>query len=92
MIETYLKFASCVLCVSGEFEGITLCIFCLLFFSFADLQKPQTELDGKACAGVGQSSLMAYYETMFDQVGDPTFLFFFLLLLLVSFQVLMCPF
>jgi len=26
------------------------------------------ELDGKACAGVGQSSLMAYYETMFDQV------------------------
>lgn len=38
------------------------------FCSFADLQKPQTELDGKACAGVGQSSLMAYYETMFDQV------------------------
>ncbi|KAF3493145.1 hypothetical protein DY000_02056302 [Brassica cretica] len=36
--------------------------------SFADLQKPQTELDGKACAGVGQSSLMAYYETMFDQM------------------------
>ena len=36
--------------------------------SFADLQKPQHELDGKACAGVGQSSLMAYYETMFDQL------------------------
>ncbi|CAH8363500.1 unnamed protein product [Eruca vesicaria subsp. sativa] len=36
--------------------------------SFADLQKPQTEIDGKACAGVGQSSLMAYYETMFDQL------------------------
>ncbi|KAJ0246910.1 Delta-1-pyrroline-5-carboxylate synthase B [Hirschfeldia incana] len=36
--------------------------------SFADLQKPRTELDGKACAGVGQSSLMAYYETMFDQM------------------------
>ncbi|WZY90746.1 hypothetical protein YC2023_047481 [Brassica napus] len=36
--------------------------------SFADLQKPQSELDGKACAGVGQSSLMAYYETMFDQL------------------------
>ncbi|KAL9832498.1 putative glutamate-5-semialdehyde dehydrogenase, Glutamate 5-kinase [Arabidopsis thaliana] len=36
--------------------------------SFADLQKPQMELDGKACAGVGQSSLMAYYETMFDQL------------------------
>ncbi|XP_010554640.1 PREDICTED: delta-1-pyrroline-5-carboxylate synthase A [Tarenaya hassleriana] len=36
--------------------------------SFADLQKPQEELDGKACAGVGQSSLMAYFETMFDQL------------------------
>lgn len=36
--------------------------------SFADLQKPQVELDGKACAAVGQSSLMAYYETMFDQL------------------------
>ncbi|XP_010504420.1 PREDICTED: delta-1-pyrroline-5-carboxylate synthase B [Camelina sativa] len=36
--------------------------------SFADLQKPQMDLDGKACAGVGQSSLMAYYETMFDQL------------------------
>ncbi|XP_010534556.1 PREDICTED: delta-1-pyrroline-5-carboxylate synthase A [Tarenaya hassleriana] len=36
--------------------------------SFADLQKPQVELDGKACAGVGQSSLMAYYETMFEQL------------------------
>ncbi|KAG2325678.1 hypothetical protein Bca4012_040177 [Brassica carinata] len=36
--------------------------------SFADLQKPQNELDGKACAAVGQSSLMAYYETMFDQL------------------------
>uniref|UniRef100_A0A1J3DBE1 Delta-1-pyrroline-5-carboxylate synthase n=1 Tax=Noccaea caerulescens TaxID=107243 RepID=A0A1J3DBE1_NOCCA len=36
--------------------------------SFADLQKPQMELDGKACAGVGQSSLMAYYEAMFDQL------------------------
>ena len=42
------------------------CLF--IYCSFADLQKPQTELDGKACAGVGQSSLMAYYETMFDQV------------------------
>ena len=39
-----------------------------MYCSFADLQKPQHELDGKACAGVGQSSLMAYYETMFDQV------------------------
>ncbi|WZZ40229.1 hypothetical protein YC2023_036488 [Brassica napus] len=39
-----------------------------LAYVFADLQKPQSELDGKACAGVGQSSLMAYYETMFDQL------------------------
>ena len=36
--------------------------------SFADLQKPQGELDGKACAAVGQSSLMALYDTMFSQV------------------------
>ena len=41
-----------------------------MYCSFADLQKPQHELDGKACAGVGQSSLMAYYETMFDQVDS----------------------
>nr|AFP89589.1 delta-1-pyrroline-5-carboxylate synthetase [Sophora davidii] len=36
--------------------------------SFSDLQKPQTELDGKACAAVGQSSLMALYDTMFSQL------------------------
>ncbi|KAG6511903.1 hypothetical protein ZIOFF_029982 [Zingiber officinale] len=30
--------------------------------SFADLQKPQLELDGKACAAVGQSGLMALYD------------------------------
>ncbi|KAI3427906.1 uncharacterized protein J3R85_009152 [Psidium guajava] len=36
--------------------------------SFADLQKPQVELDGKACAGVGQSSLMALYDTLFSQL------------------------
>lgn len=34
----------------------------------ADLQKPQNELDGKACAAVGQSSLMALYDTLFSQV------------------------
>ncbi|KAF8022107.1 hypothetical protein BT93_G2298 [Corymbia citriodora subsp. variegata] len=36
--------------------------------SFADLQKPQVELDGKACAAVGQSSLMALYDTLFGQL------------------------
>ena len=36
--------------------------------SFADLQKPQVELDGKACAAVGQNSLMALYDTLFSQV------------------------
>ena len=41
----------------------------LLWCSFSDLQKPQEELDGKACAAVGQSSLMALYDTMFSQVG-----------------------
>jgi len=36
--------------------------------SFADLQKPQPELDGKACAAVGQNGLMALYDTLFSQV------------------------
>ncbi|MED6172661.1 Delta-1-pyrroline-5-carboxylate synthase [Stylosanthes scabra] len=36
--------------------------------SFADLQKPQVELDGKACAAVGQSSLMAIYDSLFSQL------------------------
>ncbi|XP_023644180.1 delta-1-pyrroline-5-carboxylate synthase B-like [Capsella rubella] len=40
----------------------------LLNSSLADLLKPQMEFDGKACAAVGQSSLMAYYETMFDKL------------------------
>ncbi|XP_019419158.1 PREDICTED: delta-1-pyrroline-5-carboxylate synthase-like [Lupinus angustifolius] len=40
----------------------------LLNSSFADLQKPQVELDGKACAAVGQSSLMALYDTVFSQL------------------------
>jgi len=39
-----------------------------LLCSFSDLQKPQGDLDGKACAAVGQSSLMALYDTMFSQV------------------------
>ncbi|XP_020252470.1 delta-1-pyrroline-5-carboxylate synthase-like isoform X2 [Asparagus officinalis] len=36
--------------------------------SFADLQKPQIELDGKACASVGQSGLMALYDALFGQL------------------------
>ena len=39
-----------------------------MFCSFADLQKPQVELDGKACAAVGQNSLMALYDTFFNEV------------------------
>lgn len=41
--------------------------------SFADLQKPQMELDGKACAAVGQSGLMALYDMLFTQVCFLTF-------------------
>ncbi|KAL9255423.1 Delta-1-pyrroline-5-carboxylate synthase-like protein [Drosera capensis] len=40
----------------------------LINSSFADLQKPQVELDGKACAAVGQSGLMAVYDTLFSQL------------------------
>ncbi|GKU92004.1 hypothetical protein SLEP1_g5792 [Rubroshorea leprosula] len=36
--------------------------------SFADLQKPQVQLDGKACAAVGQNSLMALYDSLFSQL------------------------
>ncbi|KAL2973728.1 hypothetical protein AAZX31_14G063500 [Glycine max] len=40
----------------------------LINSSFADLQKPQLELDGKACAAVGQNSLMALYDILFTQL------------------------
>ncbi|XP_047161937.1 delta-1-pyrroline-5-carboxylate synthase-like [Vigna umbellata] len=40
----------------------------LINSSFADLQKPQIELDGKACAAVGQNSLMALYDSLFSQL------------------------
>lgn len=40
----------------------------LVHSSFADLQKPQVELDGKACAAVGQSGLMSLYDVMFNQL------------------------
>ncbi|XP_026414774.1 delta-1-pyrroline-5-carboxylate synthase-like [Papaver somniferum] len=36
--------------------------------SFADLQKPQDELDGKACAAVGQTGLSALYDALFSQL------------------------
>ncbi|KAK7243625.1 hypothetical protein RIF29_38431 [Crotalaria pallida] len=39
------------------------------YLSFSDLQRPQgDDHDGKACAAVGQSSLMALYDTMFSQL------------------------
>ncbi|KHG25150.1 Delta-1-pyrroline-5-carboxylate synthase [Gossypium arboreum] len=41
--------------------------------SLADLQNPQYELDGKACAAVGQSSLMALYDTLFSQDSSGIF-------------------
>lgn len=40
-----------------------------LVCSFADLQNPQMNFDGKACAAVGQSGLMAIYDTLFSQVS-----------------------
>ncbi|CAH9062284.1 unnamed protein product [Cuscuta europaea] len=40
----------------------------LVHSSFADLQKPQVELDGKACAAVGQNGLMALYDSLFSQL------------------------
>eukprot|EP00250_Pteridium_aquilinum_P012578 c20812_g1_i2 orf=325-2550(-) len=40
----------------------------LMNSSFADLQKPQGELDGKPCAAVGQSGLMALYDSFLTQL------------------------
>ncbi|KAG0502963.1 hypothetical protein HPP92_003035 [Vanilla planifolia] len=40
----------------------------LINSSFADLQKPQLEMDGKASAAVGQSGLMALYDALFSQL------------------------
>jgi glutamate 5-kinase len=45
--------------------------------SFVDLQKPMRELDGKPCAAVGQSGLMALYDSLFTQVPIPFSTFFF---------------
>ncbi|XLR50826.1 hypothetical protein HN51_001538 [Arachis hypogaea] len=39
--------------------------FCL---DFSDLEKPQGEFDGKACAAIEQSSLISLYDTMFLQL------------------------
>ncbi|KAH9546290.1 hypothetical protein CY35_12G087500 [Sphagnum magellanicum] len=40
----------------------------LMNSSFVDLAKPQVELDGKPCAAVGQSGLMALYDSLFSQL------------------------
>ncbi|URE38821.1 Amino acid kinase family [Musa troglodytarum] len=57
--------------------------------SFADLQKPQVELDGKACASVGQSGLMALYDALFSQAWFlACFLLHILLLDVTSSQLL----
>ncbi|KAL8099793.1 hypothetical protein AgCh_032156 [Apium graveolens] len=45
---------------------------CQCEINFADLQKPQVELDGKACAAVGQNGLMALYDTLFIQLDVTT--------------------
>ncbi|KAK7844777.1 delta-1-pyrroline-5-carboxylate synthase [Quercus suber] len=42
----------------------------VILVSFADLQNPHNDFDGKACGAVGQSSLMALYDTMFSQVKN----------------------
>lgn len=53
----------------SRFEITSILIVNNLSCSFADLQKPQAEIDGKACAAVGQNSLMALYDTLFIQVA-----------------------
>ena len=55
----------------------------LLACSFADLQNPQLDLDGKACAAVGQSGLMAIYDTLFSQVGLLTVVLSFVVVVVV---------
>eukprot|EP00249_Psilotum_nudum_P023508 c28901_g1_i2 orf=755-3061(-) len=40
----------------------------LMNSSFMDLQKPQVEPDGKPCAAVGQSGLMALYDSLMSQL------------------------
>ncbi|XP_074378606.1 uncharacterized protein LOC141720129 isoform X3 [Apium graveolens] len=51
-----------------ELINIIFYIECLFSHSFADLQKPQVELDGKACVAVGQNGLVALYDILFIQV------------------------
>ncbi|KAK9189414.1 hypothetical protein WN943_018010 [Citrus x changshan-huyou] len=40
----------------------------LINSSFADLQKSQIELDGKACAAVGQNSIITLYDTLCSEL------------------------
>ncbi|KAL8155500.1 hypothetical protein AgCh_000768 [Apium graveolens] len=51
-----------------ELINIIFYIECLFSHSFADLQKPQVELDGKACVAVGQNGLVALYDILFIQL------------------------
>nr|CDM81203.1 unnamed protein product [Triticum aestivum] len=72
--------------------------------SFADLQNPQFDLDGKAYAAVVQSGLMAIYDTLLRQVGLLTVVLSFVVVveiwcfllisnqMLVSGKVLVCLF
>ncbi len=43
----------------------------ILFCSFEDLQNVDFDLDGKACAAIDQTYLMALYDTLFSQVNTP---------------------
>ncbi|KAK2449233.1 delta-1-pyrroline-5-carboxylate synthase [Trifolium repens] len=56
----------------GEFRVLDIngseCFLARTAYASLLLCVPQGDLDGKACAAVGQSSLMALYDTMFSQL------------------------
>lgn len=61
----YILMTACKCFLSQTVILLTILLTC----SFADLQNPQMNFDGKACAAVGQSVLMAIYDTLFSQVS-----------------------